>query len=51
MKKIIFLISLIFILAGMSFATERTEGATFYIVIDKSISMEESGAFEQANHG
>lgn len=49
MKKIIFLFLLLLPMA-FAFSTERTEAATFYIVIDKSISMEESGAFTQVQN-
>lgn len=47
MKKGILIIILICLVTGFLFSTERTEPAVFFVAIDKSLSMEESGAFQQ----
>ncbi len=46
MKKIMCIL-LLLITAVFVFATERTDAGTFFIAIDKSLSMDESGAFKE----
>lgn len=49
MKKFI-LFTTLFLTMNFAFSTERTEGATFFILIDKSISMAESKAFDDVQN-